>query len=74
MPLARLLVDDAVQMDRLPRPGLDRLGEVRIEAADALAADHEIAVAPVTQPDDVVDGGHAGIHDHQGLRWRLERR
>ena len=38
------------------------------------AADHEITVATVAQPCDVIVGGNVGIHDHQGLPRRLERR
>ncbi len=59
-PLAGRLGDAAGQMSRLPRPGPERPGAGRVEAAGALEAAHEIAVAPGAQPADVVGGGHVG--------------
>ncbi len=52
------LVVDLLHVDRLARAGLQGDRQVRVEAAGALPADHQIAVALVPQPGDVVLGGH----------------
>ena len=46
-PLPGLLVDDVVQVNLLPLPGLDPLGQLRVEAAETLTADHEITLSSI---------------------------
>ena len=49
---------------------LDRL--VGIEAPRSRTRDHQIAIALSGEPGEILLGGNAAIHDHQGSRWRLQ--
>ena len=70
--LASVLIHHLVQMNLVVRPGLDGDGPLGVEATGALAADHQITVAVVTQPGHVVLGGNPRIHHHQGVGGRVQ--
>ena len=61
---------DSVQVNLVVGAGLDGGGQFGIEKTGALAADHQILVAVLPQPSDVVLGGNACIHHHQGVPGR----
>ena len=66
--LAAFVVLHLLHLDGLTRAGFQGGGQVRVEAAGALPADHQVAVAVLPQPGDVVFGGHPRVHDHQRVR------
>ena len=70
--LASVLIHHLVQVNLVVRPGLDGGGPLGVEAAGALAADHQITVAVVAQPGHVVLGGNPRIHHHQGVGGRVQ--
>ena len=70
--LVVVVVDDPVQVNLLVGTGLDGGSQFGIEKPGALAADHQIAVAVIPQPGDVVLGGNACIHHHHRIGGCLE--
>ena len=62
-----------VQMHAVTRCGLDAHRRLGVEVAGAFAADHQVAVALLTQPLDAVLGGDAAVHHHQSGARGVER-
>ena len=62
-----------VQMHAVTRCGLDAHRRLGVEVPGAFPADHQVAVALLTQPLDAVLGGDAAVHHHQGGARGVER-
>ena len=62
-----------VQMHAVTRCGLDAHRRLGVEAPGAFAADHQVAVALLTQPPHAVLGGDSAVHHHQGGARGVER-
>ena len=60
-------------MHAVTRCGLDAHRRLGVEVAGAFTADHQVAVAVLTQPLDAVLGGDAAVHHHQGGARGVER-
>ena len=60
-------------MHAVTRCGLDAHRRLGVEVAGAFTADHQVAVALLTQPLDAVLGGDSAVHHHQGTARGVER-